>query len=123
MERDSSSDEVDESIHRKDRNAPTSPSSFHFQLLTSRITSNFNFPFQKRYLFAILPLFAILLCYVIPDSHSLFSLSSVNLNLRHHQPEESQLRALYLLRQQQLGLLHTLNSTSQTPTLKSLLSN
>ncbi|TKY61163.1 hypothetical protein E2542_SST11013 [Spatholobus suberectus] len=126
MERGSSSDEEEDFIHQKERNAPTPSSSFHVEHLTSRFTSKFKFHFQKRYLFAILPLFIILLYYITPDSHSLFSL---NVNVRDHdhdRTKESQLRALYLLRQQQLGLLRAatipLNSTSQTQDLKSLLS-
>ncbi|RDY06450.1 hypothetical protein CR513_09562, partial [Mucuna pruriens] len=130
MERDYCSDEEDDLIHEKERNAPTtsssssSSSSFHVEHLRSRFSSKFKF--QKRYLFAILPLFIILLYYITPDSHSLFSLSSLNVNVNVHH-DQSQLRALYLLRQQQLGLLRAanipLNSTSQKHNLKSLLSN
>ncbi|XP_020213408.1 O-fucosyltransferase 36 isoform X1 [Cajanus cajan] len=109
MERGSSSDEEDELIHENERNAPASTSSFH---LTSK--------FHKKYLFAILPLFIILLYYITPDTHSLFSLNTNNV---HDRTTGSQLRALYLLRQQQLGLLRALNSTSQTHILKSLLSD
>ncbi|KAK7285698.1 hypothetical protein RJT34_20476 [Clitoria ternatea] len=120
MQRDSSSDEEDDLIHQNERKPP--PSSFHVERFTSRLK------FQKRYLFAILPLFILLLYYITPDSHSLFSFSLTSLNL-HDGTEESQLRALYLLRQQQLGLLRAWNSTtipsdsSSLEHLKSLLSN
>ncbi|KAL2345978.1 hypothetical protein Fmac_007263 [Flemingia macrophylla] len=116
MERGSSSDEEDDLIHQKERNTPasTTTSFFHLQHLTCK--------FHKKYLFAILPLLIILIYYITPDNHSLFSLNtSVNVKV-HDRTTETQLRALYLLRQQQLGLLGALalNSTSN---LESLLSH
>lgn len=56
----------------------------------------------------------------INNKTSIPRLSSVNLNLRHHhQAKESHQRALYLLHKPELAL----NSTSQTHSYKSLLSN
>ncbi|CAL5195107.1 unnamed protein product [Lathyrus oleraceus] len=76
------------------------------------------FKFQKRYLFAILPLSIIVFFYFAPDPHSVFSLTFSSL----HQSNHSQLRALSLLRQQNLLLLRTLNSTSpELDNLKSAL--
>ncbi|KAJ1390775.1 GDP-fucose protein O-fucosyltransferase [Sesbania bispinosa] len=102
MRRDSSSDEEGDHhnlIEQNERKPPTPTSTFHIEDFTSRLSRfNSKLKFQKRYLFAILPLFII----------------------------ESQLRALYLLRQQQLGLLRAwnstihLNSTSQTPDFEDL---
>ncbi|XP_061356817.1 O-fucosyltransferase 36-like [Gastrolobium bilobum] len=107
MQRDSSSsDEEDNLINQNERN-PSAPATFHIQHLTSRFNSKFIF--HKRYLFALFPLFIILFFYFTPDTHSLFS-TTKSFNIPDH-TNDSQLRALYLLRQQQLGLLRALNST------------
>ncbi|XP_027350962.1 O-fucosyltransferase 36-like [Abrus precatorius] len=108
MQRDLSSDEEDDRhnlVEQNERKPPTPPS-FQVEHLTSKL--KLKLKFQKKYLFAILPLFIILLYYVTPDSHSLFSASSLNVD---DHTNESLLRALYLLRQQQLGLLRAWNST------------
>ncbi|KAL3511550.1 hypothetical protein ACH5RR_024267 [Cinchona calisaya] len=86
-----------------------------------------NFCFNKRYLFAVfLPLF-ILILYFTTDFRTLFQTSSLLPNSKfdsslNNRMRESQLHALYLLNQQQLGLFklwnHTLfinNSVNSTP--------
>ncbi|XP_054782475.1 O-fucosyltransferase 36-like [Prosopis cineraria] len=122
VQRDSSSDEEDDRHNLIDQNerkppsptAPTTPTTFHMENFSSRIPrSTFNFKFQKRYLFAILPLF-IILFYFTTDPHSLFPthLSSLKFDSFLDRMKESELRALYLLRQQHLGLLGVWNRTS-----------
>ncbi|KAK7338192.1 hypothetical protein VNO77_18794 [Canavalia gladiata] len=124
MQRDSSSEEEEDQqnlVEQNERKGPTRPS-FNVEHLTSRLSSKLKLKFQKRYLFAILPLLIIVVYYVTPDTHSIFSsVSSINVDA---QSKESQLRALYLLRQQQLGLVRAWNSTNSTSDfedLKSLL--
>lgn len=135
MQRDSSSDEEEDRhnlIEQNERKPPTPPPSFintfHIEDRFSRLGSKLRF--QKRYLFAILPLFIIVLFYFAPkDAHSLFPTSltlSSSLDRVRDQSKESELRALYLLRQQQSGLLRAwnsslhLNSTPPTPDLEDL---
>ncbi|KAK4268997.1 hypothetical protein QN277_022210 [Acacia crassicarpa] len=130
VQRDSSSDEEDDRhnlIEQNERKPPsptptTNSATFHMENLSSRIPRfNFNFKFQKRYLFAILPLF-IILFYFTTDPHSVFPthLSSLKFDSLADQMKESELRALYLLRQQQLGLLGVWNRTFNELSLSSV---
>ncbi|KAJ7951420.1 O-fucosyltransferase family protein [Quillaja saponaria] len=119
MKRDSSSDEEDDHqnlIEQNETKQPT-PRSTTFQIddFSSRVNARFNFKsiFNKRYLFAIfLPLFIVLL-YCTTDVRNLFAtnFSPLKLDWVSDQMKESELRALYLLRQQQLGLLGIWNRT------------
>ncbi|KAL3528532.1 hypothetical protein ACH5RR_007854 [Cinchona calisaya] len=73
-----------------------------------------NFSFNRRYIFAIfLPLF-ILILYFTTDIRNLFrtSIPTVNYDSSVNRMRESELRALYLLKQQQLGLFKLWNHTS-----------
>ncbi|XP_057717700.1 O-fucosyltransferase 36-like [Arachis stenosperma] len=138
MQRDSSSDEEDDRhtlIEQHDRKPSTPPppppvsTAFRIEDLRSRISRKFKF--QKRYLFAILPVFIILLYYLTPDAtrSSVFSSSnfpSLHFDSLSDRIKESQLQALYLLRQQQSSLLRAWNSSflsnsSSSDELKSLL--
>lgn len=84
--------------------------------------SDFSFSFKKRYLFAIfLPLFLVLV-YFSTDIRSLFS-GDLSSSFRvfdslGHRMRESELHALYLLKQQRLGLLsiwnHSFSSQSNS---------
>ncbi|KAF7813957.1 O-fucosyltransferase 36-like [Senna tora] len=116
MQRDSSSDEEDDRHNLIDQNerkppTPRSSSVFHIEDFGSRMP-RLNFKFQKRYLFVILAIF-ILLLYFTTDAHTLFpaNFSSLKLDPLRDQMKESELRALYLLRQQQLELLDMWNHT------------
>ena len=85
--------------------------------LRRRFTSSFN-SLNKRYMFAIfLPLF-ILVLYFSVDIRSLFStnFSGVHFDSFSDRLRESELRALYLLRKQQLDLFSLWNHTSNTTT-------
>ncbi|MED6204725.1 O-fucosyltransferase 36 [Stylosanthes scabra] len=141
MQRDSSSDEEDDRhtlIEQHDRKPPPPPppsppssTSFRIEDLRSRI--NRKLKFQKRYLFAILPAFIILLYFLTPDAtrSSVFSssnLPSLRFDSLSDRIKESQLQALYLLRQQQFSLLRASNSSllsnsSSSDELKSLFLN
>lgn len=110
MQRDSDEEEEEEHqlIHQLNQRNP--PPFFTTKLKL--------FNFQKRYLFAFLPLSIMILFYFVPDPHSVFSLTFSS----PHQSNHSQLRALYLLRQQNSLLVRALNSTSpQLNNLKSTL--
>ncbi|KAL1313395.1 hypothetical protein HN51_039953 [Arachis hypogaea] len=138
MQRDSSSDEEDDRhalIEQHDRKPspppPPPPVSTAFRIEDLRSRFNRKFKFQKRYLFAILPVFIILLYYLTPDAtrSSVFSSSnfpSLHFDSLSDRIKESQLQALYLLRQQQSSLLRAWNSSflsnsSSSDELKSLL--
>ncbi|KAK7258391.1 hypothetical protein RIF29_23965 [Crotalaria pallida] len=94
-------------------------STFHVEYFTSRFNK---FKFQKRYLFAIVPLFFfVIIFYLFTPNFSNSRFPSFNLSpLRYFDSDsdskskESELRALYLLRQQQLELLK-LESTLFNP--------
>ncbi|KAI4329014.1 hypothetical protein L6164_021321 [Bauhinia variegata] len=116
MQRDSSSDEEDDRhnlIEQNERKPPSPPSTaaFHIDDFSSRLP-RFNFKFQKRYLFALLPLF-IILFYFTTDAHRVFTtnISTLKFDSLGDQIKESELRALYLVRQQQLGILSIWNRT------------
>ena len=92
--------------------------------LRRRFTSSFN-SLNKRYMFAIfLPLF-ILVLYFSVDIRSLFStnFSGVHFDSFSDRLRESELRALYLLRKQQLDLFSLWNHTTTTTTNDSSLNN
>ncbi|KAJ7963371.1 GDP-fucose protein O-fucosyltransferase [Quillaja saponaria] len=124
MERDSSSDEDDDRqnlIEQNETKRPTPRSTtFHIDDFSSRINPRFNYKaiFNKRYLFAIFLPLVIVLLFFTTDVRSLFAtnLSTLKWDSFSDQMRESELRALYLLRQQQLGLLgiwnHTFNNLS-----------
>ncbi|KAF3451941.1 hypothetical protein FNV43_RR08037 [Rhamnella rubrinervis] len=129
MERhDSSSDEEDDSHHlieQNERKLPNPQSAFHiddgdvdgyrprqFHSLIRRRFSSFNL-LSKKYLFAVsLPLLIIVLFFttdlrgVFSNNFSVVPFDSLSDRLR-----ESELRALYLLRQQHLGLLSLWNQS------------
>ncbi|XP_015968284.1 O-fucosyltransferase 36 [Arachis duranensis] len=138
MQRDSSSDEEDDRhtlIEQHDRKPspppPPPPVSTAFRIEDLRSRINRKFKFQKRYLFAILPVFIILLYYLTPDATRCSVFSSSNFPSLHFDSlsdriKESQLQALYLLRHQQSSLLRAWNSSflsnsSSSDELKSLL--
>ncbi|KAL6012926.1 hypothetical protein ACLOJK_003415 [Asimina triloba] len=107
MERDSSSDEEDERENLVDANqAAKLRRSFEIDEFRSRIGRGFSFKLNKRYLFGIF--LALFLIFV------LFSLDLLGDQDRYEADRlrESELRALYLLRNQQLGLLNLWNWTS-----------
>ncbi|OVA11228.1 GDP-fucose protein O-fucosyltransferase [Macleaya cordata] len=112
MERESSDEEEDRENLIDSNERKISRSSFEIGELQNRICRRFRF--SKRYLFAIcLPIFLILLYFSI-DVGSLFrSVSSMKINdSPSNRMREAELRALYLLREQQLGLLNLWNRTS-----------
>ncbi|XAR51311.1 Peptide-O-fucosyltransferase [Bertholletia excelsa] len=127
MDRESSSDEEEDRRNLVDQNERPPPtrspkrSIFHIHdEFRNGIGSNarrLSIPrlaFNKRYLFAIfLPLF-ILILYFSTDVRNMFqtgSVSSVKFDSSVNRMRESELRALYLLRQQQLGLFKLWNHT------------
>ncbi|XP_027336419.1 O-fucosyltransferase 36-like [Abrus precatorius] len=118
MQMDSSSDEEDDRhnlIEQNVRKPPPPPpaAAFHVEDFTSQCR-RFNFRLQKRYIIAILALFIVLLFFSVTDFHSLFSTSSLKLDYLSDRMKESELRAIYLLRQQQIGLLTAWNRSFQS---------
>ncbi|GFZ08168.1 O-fucosyltransferase family protein [Actinidia rufa] len=128
MDRESSSSDEEEDrknlIGQNERPKPKSPirSTFHVDEFKDRMMGNarrFTFPtftFNKRYLFAIfLPLF-IIIVYFTTDIKNLFRTRFSNLSFDSsiNRMRESELRALYLLREQQLGLFKLWNRTFVT---------
>jgi len=139
MDRESSSDEEDDRrnlINQNERPPTTtttksSPKRSTFQIddddddnefrhgisTNARHISLPKFSFNKRYLFAIfLPLF-IIIVYFTTDFRSMFQtgVSNVKFDSSADRMRESELHALYLLRQQQLGLLHLWNNSLFSP--------
>ncbi|XP_057514319.1 O-fucosyltransferase 36-like [Actinidia eriantha] len=124
MDRESSSDEEEDRrnlIDQNERHGTKSPkhSTFHMdddnefkdRIGNARRLGLPRFAFNKRYLFAIfLPIF-IVVVYFTTDIRSLFqtSVSNVTFDSSDSRMRESELRALYLLRQQQLGLFKLWN--------------
>ncbi|KAK7275483.1 hypothetical protein RIF29_16602 [Crotalaria pallida] len=114
---DSSSDEDDDRhtlITHNHRTKPPSPpsSTFHLEDSTTRSPRFFNFTLRKTYILAfIFALFVILLFFfLLADPRSAVSnLSSSSSS--SDRMKESELRAIYLLRQQQLNLLTLWNQT------------
>ncbi|XP_058226950.1 O-fucosyltransferase 36-like [Rhododendron vialii] len=140
MDRESSSDEEEDRrnlINQNERppnKSPTKRSTFQiddgdddddneFKLrngTTDNATRHLSLPkfsFNKRYLLAIfLPLF-IVVVYFTADITTMFqtSVSGIKLDSSIDRMRESELHALYLLRQQQLGLLRLWNNSFATP--------
>ncbi|KAI8544776.1 hypothetical protein RHMOL_Rhmol08G0321300 [Rhododendron molle] len=140
MDRESSSDEEEDRrnlINQNERpptKSPTKRSTFQiddgdddddneFKLrngTTDNATRHLSLPkfsFNKRYLLAIfLPLF-IVVVYFTADITTMFqtSISGIKLDSSIDRMRESELHALYLLRQQQLGLLSLWNNSFGTP--------
>ncbi|XP_059645363.1 O-fucosyltransferase 36-like [Cornus florida] len=132
MDRESSDDEEDRhNLIDQNERLPKSPRNptFHIDEFKDRIANgrSFSIPrfnFNKRYLFAIfLPLF-IVIVYFTTDIKSMFqtSVSNVKFDYSINRMRESELRALYLLRQQQLELFKLWNRTF-VPELNSTLVN
>ncbi|CAI9260097.1 unnamed protein product [Lactuca saligna] len=140
MDRESSDDEEDRRhlIHQNDT-IPKSPrpSTFqideddHHQFKSPRHSSQSNnvrnFIFNKRYIFAVTLPLLIIFIYFTADFKSLFrtnpsSDSFQNDAVASNLMRESELRALYLLKQQQSGLIDLWNRTSM-PNLNSTSSN
>ncbi|XP_058195196.1 O-fucosyltransferase 36-like [Rhododendron vialii] len=123
MDRESSSDEEEDRRNLIDQNEmlpksnPPIISTFHLDHFKDRI-ANANFTFKKRYLFAIfLPLLILLLLFFTTDIKNLFRFTSSNVSDPRfdsfvNRMRESELQALSLLRQQQLGLFKLWNHTS-----------
>lgn len=135
-DRESSDEEDDREnlIHQNERvnDLSKSPRRSTFQIdgVKDRFSlgRRFNFTFGKRYFFLaiILPVLVLIL-YFTTDIKSVFqtTVTSISYDGSVNSMRESELRALYLLRQQQLGLFklwnHTLvNDTSSTATDNSL---
>lgn len=120
MERDPSDEEEDQEnlIAQRERgnNLAESPVRTAFQIddVETANSRRFNFSFSKWYYFLVIivPVFMIIL-YFSTDVDSLFRTGVMNANYDDsvNRMRESELRALYLLRQQQLGLFKLLNST------------
>lgn len=114
MERESSDDEEDRQnlIDENERKLPHR-SGFQIEEFKSRLSAH-RFSFNKRYLFAIFPPLFILLIYFTTDVRNLFttSISIVKADSPTDRMRESELRALYLLRQQQLSLFSLWNHTA-----------
>ncbi|KAG7992139.1 hypothetical protein I3843_02G112900 [Carya illinoinensis] len=131
MERDSSAEDEedrrnliaqDEDV--KHLHSPTR-SAFRIDELHSSVRRRFRLHFNKRYLLAILLPLPILILYFSTDVRNLFPSDS-----RFDHWRESELRALYLLRQQKLGLFSLWNNSqlgtenlSSTSLLEDLKSN
>ncbi|KAH0688444.1 hypothetical protein KY290_019349 [Solanum tuberosum] len=131
-----SSDEEDDRenlIHQNERvnDLSKSPrrSTFQIEDVKDRfaLCRRFNFTSGKRYLLAIILPVLVLILYFATDIKSLFqtTVTTIKYDGSVNSMRESELRALYLLRQQQLGLFklwnHTLvNDTSTTHTGSSL---
>lgn len=128
MERDSSSDEEDDrsNLILQNDTKPMSPaerrmnSAFDVEDFRSQIRSR---RFNRRYLFAvILPLIVVILYF---STGSIFSssISSIRFSSVDDRMRESELRAMYLLKQQQLGLFamwnRALGSTDRNSSLDS----
>lgn len=123
--RESSDDEEDQQtlIHQNDtrrtKSSPRPPrrSTFHIDEFDNPSTTSTNrrlpSSFNKRYLFAIFLPLLFVLAYFTTDLKSLFqsSASNVNFDASVNRMRESELQALFLLRNQQLGLLELWNQT------------
>ncbi|XP_009796491.1 O-fucosyltransferase 36 [Nicotiana sylvestris] len=124
-DRESSDEEDDRENLIQQNDHPKSPlrSTFQIDDVKDRFAFNrrFNFTFSKRYFLAIILPVLVLILYFITDIKNLFQTTVTNIKYDGsiNSMRESELRALYLLRQQQLGLFklwnHTLaNDTSST---------
>ncbi|CAK9144694.1 unnamed protein product [Ilex paraguariensis] len=120
MERESSDEDEDREnlIDQNERpgKSPPKHSTFHIDDFKNGITGNRRFSFNKRFLFAIfLPLF-IIIVYFSTDIKNLFQTRVFDLKFDAsiNRLRQSELRALYLLREQQLGLFNLWNRTFAT---------
>ncbi|XP_016468143.1 O-fucosyltransferase 36-like [Nicotiana tabacum] len=124
-DRESSDEEDDRENLIQQNDHPKSPlrSTFQIDDVKDRFAFNrrFNFTFSKRYFLAIILPVLVLILYFITDIKNLFQTTVTNIKYDGsiNSMRESELRALYLLRQQQLGPFklwnHTLaNDTSST---------
>lgn len=126
MESQSSDDEDDRQhlIEQNERSNNGTKSPRHYQS-TFQIDDDFksrspvtarrlNFSLNKRYLLAIALPLIILILYFATDIRNMFqySLSNVKYDASTNHMHESELRALYLLKQQQLGLFKLWNHNS-----------
>lgn len=126
MESQSSDDEDDRQhlIEQNERSNNGTKSPRHYQS-TFQIDDDFksrspvtarrlNFSLNKRYLLAIALPLIILILYFATDIRNMFqySLSNVKYDASTNHMRESELRALYLLKQQQLGLFKLWNHNS-----------
>ncbi|MED6179077.1 hypothetical protein PIB30_113848, partial [Stylosanthes scabra] len=114
---DSSSDDEDDRHNLIDQNfrKPSTPPStsttaaFHVEALTS---SSRRFHLRKRYIFLILAILSVILfCSIAEFRHG--HVASFSSDYLSGQMKESELRAINLLRDQQLGLLTAWNRTFQ----------
>ncbi|CAJ1950621.1 unnamed protein product [Sphenostylis stenocarpa] len=118
MHMDSSSDEEDDRRNLVDQNhrkppSPVPAAAFHVENLSPRFR-RLNFSLQKKYIVAILAILLVILFFSVADFHSLFSNSSLPFDSLTNRMKESELRAINLLRQQQLGLLTAWNTTRRS---------
>nr|KYP43643.1 hypothetical protein KK1_034924 [Cajanus cajan] len=116
---DSSSDEEDDRrnlVEQNHRKPPSPPAvaAFHVEDLSSRF-HRVSFKLQKKYIIAIVALLVFLFFFVVTDFHSLFPTSSLRFDSLSDRMKESELRAINLLRQQQLGLLTALRTNASDP--------
>ncbi|EOA13145.1 hypothetical protein CARUB_v10026161mg [Capsella rubella] len=137
MERNSSDDEEDHQHlipqndtrhrHREDPISSTatttggSPrSAFQIEDIVQRVQHRWKISLNKRYVIvAVSLIISIGLLFILTDPRELFSanLSSFKRDPLSNRVKESELRALYLLRQQQLALLSLWNGTLVNPSL------
>lgn len=110
MERESSDEEEDRENLIDQNGYKASHSTFQIGELDHRIRRHF--AFNKKYLIAIcLPLLAIVVFLSVDSSRLFHSVPTVRIDSRADRMRESELHALYLLRNQQLGLLNLWNRT------------
>ncbi|XP_042488376.1 O-fucosyltransferase 36-like [Macadamia integrifolia] len=115
MDRESSSDEEEDRRNLIDQNEmKPSGSSFEIEEFKNKITRRFkNFSFSKRYLLLICLLLFLVFFFFSIDIGSLFHrVTSVRVDSVSSRMREAELQALYLLKKQQLGLLHMWNLMS-----------
>ncbi|BAT98220.1 O-fucosyltransferase 36 [Vigna angularis] len=118
MHNDSSSDEEDDRRNLVDQNhrKPPSPSPaavFHVEDRSPRFFRR-NFIYQKKYIVTILAFLLVILFFSVANFHSVFSSSSFQFDSVTDRMKESELRAINLLRRQQLGLLIAWNTTRRS---------
>ncbi|XP_077236511.1 O-fucosyltransferase 36-like [Tasmannia lanceolata] len=116
MERECSDEEEEEAVENLiDPNERKMCHSSSFQIGEIRSRIGRNFGLSKRYLLAIcLPLFLIFLYFSLDIGGLFHNVSTVTIDTLNDRMRESELHALYLLRNQQLALLHLLNRTSNS---------
>ncbi|KAL1208299.1 O-fucosyltransferase 36 [Cardamine amara subsp. amara] len=133
MEHNSSDDEEDHhhlipqnetrNHHREDRptSTTTSPrSAFQIENILHRVQHRWKISFNNRYVIVAVSITLLIgLLFLLTDPRELFSanLSSFKLDPLSNRVKESELRALYLLRQQHFSLLSLWNGTLVNPSL------